>query len=164
MAGIKMKLASLQRRNALHRWTIRTSCCLLLGIASGWLPLDHLVSQSLGKTGRTFSQAGANPEAGRRIFNGKGICHYCHGIDGNRENRTQLEPSTADFIQGLQPQPPDLRNPKGLRLKQDAARAKLIKEGHVGTGMFPDARMTQQELADILAYLAVLRHEDRRPS
>jgi hypothetical protein len=36
---------------------------------------------------------------------------------------------------------------------------KIIREGHPGTGMFPDTRMTDQELADTLAYLAQLRHK-----
>jgi hypothetical protein len=42
----------------------------------------------------------------------------------------------------------------------DKQRARAIREGHPGTGMFPDKRMTDQELADTLAYLALLRHED----
>ena len=154
-----MKHKCLQARDALQRWTILTSCCLILAVVSEWLPIDILVSQTFGKTS---SPAVENPEAGRRIFNGKGICHYYHGIDGKPENRPQLESTTAEFIQRLQPPPPDLRNAKGLRLTHDTARAKLIKDGHLGTGMFPEARMTQQELTDVLAYLAVLRNEAPR--
>ena len=35
--------------------------------------------------------------------------------------------------------------------------ARAIREGHPGTGMFPDTAMTNQELTDTLAYLALLR-------
>ncbi len=38
-------------------------------------------------------------------------------------------------------------------------RFNAIREGHPGTGMFPDTTMTTQELTDTLAYLALLRRE-----
>ncbi|ALA60328.1 c-type cytochrome [Nitrospira moscoviensis] len=103
-----------------------------------------------------------NAEAGRSVFNGKGVCHYCHGVDGYRDKRPKLEVDTAALIARLNPPPSDLRNPKSLRLKTDKARAKLIREGHEGTAMFPDTTMTDRELADTLAYLAVLRREGSR--
>ena len=96
-------------------------------------------------------------ERGRAVFNGKGICHYCHGVDGHREQRPALEPDTAALIARLNPPPPDLRNPKTLRLADDGSRAHVIREGHPGTGMFPDTTMTDQDLADVVAYLAQLR-------
>lgn len=34
-----------------------------------------------------------------------------------------------------------------------------IREGHPGMGMFPDTTMTDQELIDTLAYLALLWRE-----
>lgn len=98
-------------------------------------------------------------EAGRSLFNGKGVCYYCHGVDGYRDRLPQLESKTTALITQLNPQPPDLRNPKTLHVTSDKARAKLIREGHLGTGMFPDTTMTDQELADTLAYLAHLRSE-----
>jgi len=55
-----------------------------------------------------------------------------------------------------------LRNPKALYLKTDKQRARVIREGHPGTGMFPDTRMTDQELTDTLVYLAVLRQQDSK--
>ncbi len=96
---------------------------------------------------------------GRAVFNGKGVCYYCHGMDGNRAQVPQLGADTAALIAQLSPPPADLRNPKSLRLTTDKARAKAIREGHPGTGMFPDTTMTDQELADTLAYLAQLRRE-----
>ena len=96
---------------------------------------------------------------GREVFNGKGICYYCHGVDGYRDRQPQLAADTASLIAQLNPQPPDLRNPESLQLTSDKARFNAIREGHPGTGMFPDTTMTAQELTDTLAYLALLRHE-----
>jgi mono/diheme cytochrome c family protein len=98
-------------------------------------------------------------ERGRSVFNGKGVCYYCHGVDGNKDQRPQLAADTTALIARLNPQPVDLRNPKALHLKNDKQRARAIREGHPGTGMFPDKRMTDQELRDTLAYLALIRSE-----
>ncbi len=105
------------------------------------------------------TKAVGNAERGRAVFNGKGVCYYCHGMDGNMEQRPQLAADTAALIAQLNPPPADLRSPKSLRLTSDNARAKAIRKGHPGTGMFPDTTMTDQELADTLAYLAFLRRE-----
>ncbi len=100
--------------------------------------------------------------AGRSLFNGKGVCYYCHGVDGHLDKRPELAADTAALIARLNPPPSDLRNSKALRLKQDKQRAQAVREGHPGTGMFPDTTMTNQELADTLAYLALIRKEGRR--
>jgi mono/diheme cytochrome c family protein len=100
-----------------------------------------------------------NAEAGRDVFNGKGVCHYCHGIDGYRHKLPQLASDTAALIAQLNPPPADLRDPKTLHLTSDKARAKAIRDGHTGTGMFPTTTLTKQELADTLSYLATLRRE-----
>jgi mono/diheme cytochrome c family protein len=105
------------------------------------------------------TKAVGDAERGKAVFNGKGVCHYCHGIDGNKDQRPQLAPDTATLIAQLNPPPVDLRNPKALYLKTDKQRARAIREGHPGTGMFPDTTMTNQELTDTLAYLALLRSE-----
>jgi cytochrome c len=105
------------------------------------------------------TKAAGDAERGRAVFNGKGVCHYCHGIDGNKNLRPQLAADTATLISQLNPPPVDLRNPEALHLKSDKQRARAILDGHPGTGMFPDTTMTNQELIDTLAYLAVLRQE-----
>jgi mono/diheme cytochrome c family protein len=105
------------------------------------------------------TKVSGDAERGRAVFNGKGVCYYCHGMDGNMEQQPQLAPDTATLIAQLNPPPADLRNPKVLYLKTDKQRAHAIREGHPGTGMFPDTRMTDQELTDTLAYLALLRRE-----
>jgi cytochrome c553 len=122
------------------------------------LPEGMALAQGATKIGKETGNQG-DAEAGRAVFNGKGVCYYCHGIDGNRDQPPQLATDTAALIAQLNPQPTDLRNPKALRLKSDRSRSKAIREGHPGTGMFPDTTMTNQELADTLAYLAALRKE-----
>jgi len=105
------------------------------------------------------TKAAGDAARGRAVFNGKGVCYYCHGIDGSKDQRPQLAADTAALIAQLNPPPVDLRNPKALYLKTDKQRARAIREGHPGTGMFPDTTMTNQELTDTLAYLALLRRE-----
>lgn len=100
-----------------------------------------------------------NVEAGRNVFNGNGICYYCHGVDGYRERIPELAPDTAAIISRLNPEPADLRNPTTLRLTTDKERARAIREGHPGTGMFPDSTLKDAEIEDVLAYLAELRRE-----
>ena len=111
------------------------------------------------------TKAQDDAERGRAVFNGKGVCHYCHGIDGNKDQRPQLAADTAALIDQLNPPPSDLRNRKTLRLTTDKARFNAIREGHPGTGMFPDTTMTTQELSDTVAYLAFIRRESspKRP-
>jgi mono/diheme cytochrome c family protein len=96
-------------------------------------------------------------ERGRAIFNGKGICYYCHGTDGRPDQRPALSKETAGVIARLAPNPPDLRNPKNLRLKNDRERFRAVREGHSGTGMLPDVELTDQEIMDTLAYVAAMR-------
>lgn len=105
------------------------------------------------------AKAEGNAERGREVFNGKGVCYYCHGIDGKKDQRPQLAADTAALVAQLNPPPVDLRNPKAQYLTSDKQRARAIREGHLGTGMFPDTTMTTQELTDTLAYLALLRSE-----
>lgn len=96
---------------------------------------------------------------GRELFNGKGVCYYCHGIDGYLNRTPRLEADTAKLIAKLNPPPPDLRNPDVLRLKNNQERGRAIREGHPGTGMFPDTKMSDQDLADTLLYLALIRKD-----
>jgi mono/diheme cytochrome c family protein len=136
----------------------------LAGIGIGWLAISLLLlsamntwagSQSSNKSTKTHGDA----KRGRAVFNGKGVCYYCHVVDGYLDQRPQLEADTAAFIAGLNPQPPDLRDQKVLHLKSDKQRRRAIRVGHPGTGMFPDKTMTDQELADTIVYLSTLRRE-----
>lgn len=125
----------------------------------GLVLFDGSLVQAGRQQANTSAKAQGEAERGRAVFNGKGVCYYCHGIDGNRDQRPPLAADTAALIAQLNPQPADLRNPKSLQLTSDKARFNAIREGHPGTGMFPDTTMTAQELTDTLAYLALLRNE-----
>jgi mono/diheme cytochrome c family protein len=130
----------------------------------GWLAiqLTHMSEMNAwagSQSSNKSTKAQGDAEWGRAVFNGKGVCYYCHGIDGNKDQRPQLAADTAALIAQLTPPPVDLKNPKVLHLKTDKQRARAIREGHPGTGMFPDTTMTTQELTDTLAYLALLRSE-----
>lgn len=96
-------------------------------------------------------------EKGRDLFNGKGVCHYCHGVDGFLNRRPSLAPDTKDVIDRLSPPPANLRSPDDLHLKEDKARFNAIREGHPGSGMFPDKTLSDQDIKDLLAYLSILR-------
>lgn len=127
---------------------------LAIGLTAG----DLIAHQRSVEAGPAQKPKG-NVAAGRSVFNGKGVCYYCHGIDGNRDKVPQLAGETASLIAQLNPPPADLRSPKSLRLMNDNARAKAIREGHPGTGMFPDTTLKDFEIRDVLAYLAMLRDE-----
>jgi hypothetical protein len=46
-----------------------------------------------------------------------------------------------------------------LKLKSDKERFHAIREGHPGTGMLPETKLTDREINDVVAYLALLRRE-----
>jgi mono/diheme cytochrome c family protein len=129
-------------------------------LSVGWLAIEsEMNAWAEAPPAPKSTKAAGDAERGRAVFNGKGVCHYCHGIDGNKDQRPQLAADTAALIAQLNPPPVDLRNPKALSLKTDKQRAHAIREGHPGTGMFADTTMTNQELTDTLAYLALIRRE-----
>ncbi|MBI3357336.1 MAG: hypothetical protein HY038_11310 [Nitrospirae bacterium] len=145
-------------------------CKILVGLSlAGFLLAGWLATQSTYRSdtnawaGSSSSQPSAkmkgNAGRGREVFNGKGVCYYCHGIDGYLGRKPRLEADTAALIARLNPPPTDLRNPIGQKLKGDKQRVRAIREGHPGTGMFPDTTMTDQDLADTLVYLALLRKD-----
>jgi mono/diheme cytochrome c family protein len=100
-----------------------------------------------------------NVERGRDIFHGKGSCSSCHGMDGYLDRLPQAREEIAARIARLNPPPTDLRDPGMHRLKTNKERARAIREGHPGTGMFPDFIMTDRDMADTLFYLAFIRKD-----
>ncbi|HEX7766482.1 MAG TPA: c-type cytochrome [Nitrospira sp.] len=147
------------RKDSLRKsWMAARAGVAVVLLASG---VGSIAAQSLwaapSPAGKPTLQG--NAEVGRSLFNGKGVCYYCHGVDGRIDKMPELTADTAALIARLNPPPADLRNAKALHLKSDKQRAKAVREGHPGTGMFPDTTMTNQELADTLAYLALLRKE-----
>jgi mono/diheme cytochrome c family protein len=133
-------------------WVVLT---LLLEVGS--LPLTAALGAVSSEGAR-----GGDPEKGRQVFHGRGICHYCHGQNGDPEHLPELRPETLRTIRGLRPQPPDLRRSEALRLKSDRQRFVIIRDGHEGTGMLPDTTLSNQEIRDVVAYLATLRDTARQ--
>ena len=130
-------------------------------LAPGMLLVTSLVALPNGSSAeQTLKNPPMKGDAaqGKAVFNGKGICHYCHGIDGVIDRKPPLTPDTAAVIARLAAAPPDLRNRAMLKLKDNKARFRVIRDGHPGSGMFPDTTMTDQDITDVLAYLATLRH------
>ena len=136
-------------------------CCAGLVLA---LCLFTAPSQSLAESGGTGTPLKGDATRGQILFNGKGICHYCHGVDGVIDKKPSLKPETVAAIAKHAASAPDLRNRAVHTLKDNKARFRAIREGHPGSGMFPDSTLSDQEITDLLAYLAALRQSASAPS
>lgn len=102
-----------------------------------------------------------DPVSGRQLYHETGGCAICHGIEGRL---TQRPPISADLAQRLDrlPVPPaNLRNPAGLKSRNDEDRFRSIKFGHPGTAMFPKHLLRDDDIRDLVAYLGTLRPEKR---
>jgi len=99
---------------------------------------------------------------GKAIYHGKGGCAFCHGTNGyvvKKPHKTDLH---SEAIAKLNPPPADLRNPAALKSRDEMERFLSIKFGHPGTAMFPrKTQLLDREIADLVAYLAVLRTAGR---
>ncbi|HAP41694.1 MAG: cytochrome c [Nitrospira sp.] len=127
------------------------------------LLLSILSGNDVGAAGTGTTLKG-DATRGQTLFNGKGICHYCHGVDGVIDKKPSLKPDTAAAIGTFASAAPDLRNRAAQTLKDNKARFRAIREGHPGSGMFPDSTLSDQDITDILAYLAALRQSASTPS
>lgn len=136
-------------------------CCSGLVLA---LFLFTAPSRTLAESGGTGTPMKGNAMRGQALFNGKGICHYCHGVDGVIDKKPSLKPETVAAIAKQAASAPDLRNRAAQALKDNKARFRAIREGHPGSGMFPDSTLSDQDITDILAYLAALRQSALAPS
>lgn len=83
-------------------------------------------------------------QAGRDIFNGKGMCSGCHGLDA--DGQSDLEP----IVQNLHPTPPNLRNVQTLKHKQKEQVFRFIKERVHGP-------VTDDEIWQVIAFLSEIR-------
>lgn len=70
-----------------------------------------------------------------------------------------MTPNTARAIAGLRPPPANLRDGRTLKLTTDEERFDAIRHGHLLTRMdpLPEAVLSDRDIADLLAYLALLR-------
>ena len=126
--------------------------------------LSAAPSRTLAESGRTNATLKGDATRGQVLFNGKGLCHYCHGVDGVIDKKPALKPETVAAIAKYAASAPDLRNRAVQTLKDNKARFRAIRDGHPGRGMFPDSTLSDQDITDILAYLAALRQSGSAPS
>ena len=157
----EVKVKAEQGSGALH---LNLNLSLSLLFLAGWLGL--LFAPGFDRHGwaeSSVSQPGVkykrSVERGRDIFHGKGSCSYCHGMDGYLDRLPQAKEDIAARIARLNPPPTDLRDPGMHRLKTNKERTRAIREGHPGTGLFPDFIMTDRDMADTLFYLAFIRKD-----
>lgn len=106
---------------------------------------------------------------GRALFNGKGLCHTCHGRDADmftdvrREDLFGVPPGYQPFpftpFAGPSPRrmPPNLRDWFTLRIRTDLDLARAIKDGIAGSTMTGTGHLTDREISDLIAYLNSLR-------
>ena len=140
-------------------WSVVFGVLLVSGLGIPAIPTSDTQAWAEPTVSQPSGKLKGNILRGREIFNGKGVCYYCHGIDGYIDRPPRLAADTAALIGKLNPLPTDLRNPNILRLKTNKERSHAIREGHPGTGMFPDTTMTDQDLTDTLLYLALIRKD-----
>ncbi|GKS59071.1 hypothetical protein YTPLAS18_25980 [Nitrospira sp.] len=110
-----------------------------------------------------------NPiEEGRRLFNGKGACHTCHGRDADmytdvrRDPLLGMEPGyippvIAPFGPSPRRVPPNLRDWFALRIRTDLELYRAIKNGIGGSAMTGTRHLSDREISDLIAYLNSLR-------
>ncbi len=104
---------------------------------------------------------------GRTIFNGKGLCSTCHGVDGYRAQLPpELSKNLRDNIEHLSPAPPDLRQAATLTLTTDKQRFEAIRHGHLRTAMYPLSKeaLSDEEILALLPYLASIRGKVPAPA
>ncbi len=82
---------------------------------------------------------------GKRVYEGKGGCHTCHGMegDGNGPAARQLNPSPRDFT-----------NCQFQKRRSDGELFWVLKNGSPGTGMIPMIPVTinEEEAWKVIAY------------
>ncbi len=93
---------------------------------------------------------------GKRVFNGKGVCHVCHGRDGDPH---QIPESAVEKIRRLNPKPTDLRTASTLHDKTDEDLFKTIKLGIPGTAMVAMSHITNEETWHLISYIREINQE-----
>ncbi|WP_447972107.1 c-type cytochrome [Nitrospira sp. Kam-Ns4a] len=95
---------------------------------------------------------------GRDLFNGKGACARCHGVNADP---ARMDPMLrSQFGSTL----PDLRRAPGLRGRTLDDWIRIIRHGIPGTGMRPATHLEEQEIVALALYLRHLQGQDRRPA
>lgn len=98
---------------------------------------------------------------GRQLYHELGGCAICHGIDGQLTRRPPISKDLAHRLDTLPAPPANLRDPASLTSQNDEDRFLSIKRGHPGTAMYPKALLRDEDIRDLVAYLATLRASSR---
>ncbi len=107
-----------------------------------------------------FSLRG-DAKSGRQLYHELGGCAICHGIEGRLQSRPPMSAELVARLNALPHPPADLRRPAGLTSQNDEDRYRSIKLGHPGTAMYPKTLLRDEDIRDLIAYLAVLREGGR---
>jgi len=94
---------------------------------------------------------------GRQLYHELGGCAMCHGIEGHLDRRPPTSKDLAKRLDALPAPPANLRDPATLKSQNDEDRYRSIKLGHPGTAMYPKTLLRDEDIRDLVAYLAVLR-------
>lgn len=151
-------MSALSRRALLILWagTILSSSFLLQPSL-----FDPAQARAASSTLQSMTKGMGNEKEGRKVYNGKGFCYQCHGIDGYIDRRPKMDKNMRRVIDQLKPPPADFRNAGTLKSKNDQERIDTIQNGHRSTAMFPHKYLNDEEINNILAYLSVLRSEGK---
>lgn len=143
------------KTRAFHSVSREACCPAVVFVALSSVPVMNAATPKL-PTG--------DPERGQALFNGRAIWSTCHGIDEDQSRRPLITPNAERAIAGLRPTPAKLRDASTLKLKTDQERFEVIRNGHLNSRMdpLPEQVLSDQDIEDLLAYLAVLRGQTVR--
>jgi len=108
------------------------------------VPPDKI--QMAKKEKNPFQAVPENLAKGKAIFEGKGACFTCHGMEGKGDG-----PAAA----GLDPSPRNFTNPAFHSARADGELMYVLKNGSPGTAMMPlvGSAITEEEGWQVLLYV-----------
>lgn len=108
------------------------------------VPPDKI--QMAKKENNPFQAIPENLAKGKAIFEGKGTCFTCHGMEGKGDG-----PAAA----GLDPSPRNFTNPAFQSARADGELMYVLKNGSPGTAMMPlvGSAITEEEGWLVLLYV-----------
>lgn len=111
------------------------------------VPPDKI--QLAKKEKNPFRATPENIAKGKAIFEGKGTCFTCHGMEGKGDGPAAV---------GFDPSPRNLTNPAFQAVKTDGELMYVLKNGSPGTAMMPmvGSAITEEEGWLVLLYIRTL--------
>ena len=115
---------------------------------------SRVPADQLAEAQATNSPLPASPEViaeGKAVFEGKGTCFTCHGLEGNGK---------GDAGMALDPGPRDFTNAEFFDCKTIGERFWVVKNGSPGTGMIPAVLtgiLTEEEAWSAILYEATFK-------